>query len=86
MTGELGRARAALSDQARMARELEIAAQIQPALLPPKPSHPDFEFAGRMLPADEVGGDFYDVLSSRRTTRCGSVSVTYRERRRRGGW
>jgi serine phosphatase RsbU (regulator of sigma subunit) len=63
MTGELGRARAALSNQARMARELEIAAQIQRALLPPDPSHPDFEFAGRMLPADEVGGDFYDVLS-----------------------
>ena len=63
MTGELGRARAALSDQARMARELEIAAQIQRALLPPEPRHADFEFAGRMLPADEVGGDFYDVLS-----------------------
>lgn len=63
MTIELARARAALSDQARMARELEIAAQIQRALLPPSPSHPDFQFAGRMLPADEVGGDFYDVLS-----------------------
>ena len=63
MTSELGRARAALSDQARMARELEIAAQIQRALLPPTPTHPDFQFAGRMLPADEVGGDFYDVLS-----------------------
>jgi serine phosphatase RsbU (regulator of sigma subunit) len=63
MIGELGRARAALSDQARMARELEIAAQIQRAMLPPTPQHPDFEFAGRMLPADEVGGDFYDVLS-----------------------
>lgn len=64
MTGELGRARAALSNQARMARELEIAAQIQRALLPPSPSHADFEFAGRMVPADEVGGDFYDVLSN----------------------
>jgi phosphoserine phosphatase RsbU/P len=63
MTGELGRARVALSDRARMARELEIAAQIQRALLPPSPNHPDFEFAGRMVPADEVGGDFYDVLS-----------------------
>jgi serine phosphatase RsbU (regulator of sigma subunit) len=63
MTGELGRARAALNDQARMARELEIAAQIQRALLPPTPRHVDFEFAGRMVPADEVGGDFYDVLS-----------------------
>lgn len=63
MTAELGRARAALSNQVRMARELEIAAQIQRALLPPAPSHADFEFAGRMIPADEVGGDFYDVLS-----------------------
>jgi len=63
MTTELGNARAALSNQVRMARELEIAAQIQRALLPPTPRHPDFEFAGRMLPADEVGGDFYDVLS-----------------------
>jgi serine phosphatase RsbU (regulator of sigma subunit) len=67
MTAELARARAALSDQARMARELEIAAQIQRALLPPAPSHADFEFAGRMVPADEVGGDFYDVLSSSET-------------------
>ena len=63
MTGELARARVALSDRARMARELEIAAQIQRALLPPAPRHPEFRFAGRMLPADEVGGDFYDVLS-----------------------
>jgi serine phosphatase RsbU (regulator of sigma subunit) len=63
MIGELGRARAALSNQARMARELEIAAQIQRAMLPPTPKHSDFEFAGRMLPADEVGGDFYDVLT-----------------------
>jgi serine phosphatase RsbU (regulator of sigma subunit) len=63
MVGELARARVALGDQARMARELEIAAQIQRAMLPPTPRHPDFEFAGRMLPADEVGGDFYDVLS-----------------------
>jgi serine phosphatase RsbU (regulator of sigma subunit) len=63
MVGELARARAALNDQARMARELEIAAQIQRAMLPPTPRHADFEFAGRMLPADEVGGDFYDVLT-----------------------
>jgi serine phosphatase RsbU (regulator of sigma subunit) len=63
MVGELERARGQLSNQARMARELEIAATIQRAMLPPEPSHPDFEFAGKMVPADEVGGDFYDVLS-----------------------
>ena len=48
----------------RMARELEIAADIQRALLPAKPVHEGFEFAGRMVPADEVGGDFFDVQST----------------------
>jgi ligand-binding sensor domain-containing protein/serine phosphatase RsbU (regulator of sigma subunit) len=48
-----------------VARELEIAQSIQVALLPPAPHHRDFEFAGRMLPASEVGGDFYDVLVDR---------------------
>jgi sigma-B regulation protein RsbU (phosphoserine phosphatase) len=62
MTGELGRARVAMQEKARMARDLEIAASIQGALLPPSLHHPEFEFAGRMKPADEVGGDFYDVL------------------------
>ncbi len=47
----------------RMARELEIAAKIQRALVPTRPRHPDFEIAGRMIPADEVGGDFFDVLT-----------------------
>jgi sigma-B regulation protein RsbU (phosphoserine phosphatase) len=62
MVDEIARTRVALSNQIRMARELEIAASLQHALLPPAPSHADFDFAGRMQPADEMGGDFYDVL------------------------
>jgi serine phosphatase RsbU (regulator of sigma subunit) len=62
MTGEIGRAREALREQTRMSRDLEIAASIQSALLPPSLVHPELEFAGRMQPAEEVGGDFYDVL------------------------
>lgn len=50
----------------RMARELEIATNIQQAMLPTKPTHPEFEVGGRMIPADEVGGDFFDVLTSER--------------------
>ena len=50
-------------EQERLSRELEIAASIQLSMLPRAPSHPGFEFAGSMKPADEVGGDFYDVLS-----------------------
>lgn len=61
MTEDLSQARRALADKARLERELEIAAQIQTSLLPPNPTHPDLEFHGRMEPADEVGGDFYDV-------------------------
>lgn len=51
------------AERQRMSRELEIAASIQLAMLPQRPSHPGFEFAGLMRPADEVGGDFYDVIS-----------------------
>ncbi len=50
-------------ERERMGRELEIAATIQSSMLPRAPRHPGFEFAGRMEPADEVGGDFYDVLA-----------------------
>lgn len=63
MVREISQSRIALSTQARMARDLEIATEIQNAMLPKAPTHPEFEFAGRMLPADEVGGDFYDVLT-----------------------
>jgi serine phosphatase RsbU (regulator of sigma subunit) len=68
MTEELSRARGAVQEQTRMARDLEIAARIQEALLPPSLKHPDFDFLGRMRPADEVGGDFYDVLSDERSS------------------
>jgi serine phosphatase RsbU (regulator of sigma subunit) len=64
MVSEIGEARAALSEQLRMSRELEIAASIQRAMLPPTPQHAEFAFAGKMHPADEVGGDFYDVLTN----------------------
>lgn len=63
MMEQLTHAKAALQEQVRLARELEIASSIQRMLLPPKPEHPEFEFAGVMIPADEVGGDFYDVLT-----------------------
>ena len=47
----------------RMQTEMELAQQIQTSLLPMKVKnvHPDFEIAAVMLPADEVGGDYYDI-------------------------
>jgi serine phosphatase RsbU (regulator of sigma subunit) len=67
MTSEIARAREGLREQTRMSRDLEIAAGIQSALLPPSLVHPELEFAGRMQPAQEVGGDFYDVLCDDRS-------------------
>lgn len=62
MASEVEQARSSLQQKARMARELEIAGAVQRLLLPRAPVHAAFDIAGRMSPADEVGGDFYDVL------------------------
>ncbi len=44
-------------------KEMEIAATIQTSLLPESPAVSDYEIAAYMQPADEVGGDYYDVFS-----------------------
>ena len=60
---ELKAAQAQLIEKERMERELKVAAEIQLSILPDVlPSHPDFDFGGRILPARQVGGDFYDVF------------------------
>ena len=48
----------------RMKTEMALARRIQTALLPRQVSaiHPDFEIAAIMRPAEEVGGDYYDIL------------------------
>jgi serine phosphatase RsbU (regulator of sigma subunit) len=50
----------------RLHRELTLAHEIQMSMLPREstlfPGRTDVDCAGRMLPALEVGGDFYDVL------------------------
>ena len=44
--------------------EMELAKRIQTALLPKVDRVPGFRVAARMLPADEVGGDYYDILQT----------------------
>ncbi|MEW6267140.1 MAG: PP2C family protein-serine/threonine phosphatase [Thermodesulfobacteriota bacterium] len=44
--------------------EMEIAKRIQTALLPKKETIKGFEIAATMLPAKEVGGDYYDILET----------------------
>jgi serine phosphatase RsbU (regulator of sigma subunit) len=44
--------------------EIEIAKRIQTALLPDKEKIEGYEIAAVMLPAKEVGGDYYDVIET----------------------
>jgi serine phosphatase RsbU (regulator of sigma subunit) len=56
-------AQAELAIKARMARELELARQVQQSFLPRTfPELPSYAFAAYNEPAREVGGDFYDVI------------------------
>ncbi|HKE18276.1 MAG TPA: SpoIIE family protein phosphatase [Kofleriaceae bacterium] len=47
---------------ARQEESLAIAQRVQTAILPRKIAVPGLEIAARMIPASEVGGDYYDVL------------------------
>ncbi len=53
-----------VAENVRMGTEMELAQRIQTALLPVlvKDVHPDFDITAIMLPAEEVGGDYYEIL------------------------
>jgi serine phosphatase RsbU (regulator of sigma subunit) len=46
----------------RLEREFEIAMRIQTSILPRSLAASGYRVAARMVPADEVGGDYYDVI------------------------
>jgi sigma-B regulation protein RsbU (phosphoserine phosphatase) len=51
------------AEKERIAKELEIAKEIQQSILPESaPVLPGFDLAGFNLPAREVGGDFFDYI------------------------
>lgn len=50
-------------EKEHLAKELEIAWNVQKSLLPQKdPDIPGFDIAGMCQPAEEVGGDYYDFI------------------------
>lgn len=61
MIAKLRISREELRNKERLERELEIATVIQTLLLPAQPTLDGFDVAARMMPAEEVGGDFYDL-------------------------
>ena len=44
--------------------EMQLAKKIQTVLLPSQPMMIDYEITAYMNPADEVGGDYYDIIHS----------------------
>jgi len=56
----------ATADHERIATELNVATEIQasmlPCIFPPFPDREEFDLYATMLPAKEVGGDFYDFF------------------------
>jgi PAS domain S-box-containing protein len=51
------------SEAQLLAREMELAKKIQTVLLPQKPEISGYEIAASCEPAEQVGGDYYDVIS-----------------------
>jgi hypothetical protein len=62
----LERAASELMSKQRLEKELEIGARIQTCLLPKSVAIPELELAAKMVPASEVGGDYYDAFAAGR--------------------
>jgi sigma-B regulation protein RsbU (phosphoserine phosphatase) len=63
----------------RMGAELDVARRIQTMVLPTSTEHdsiPALEIASHVEPADEVGGDYYDLLYTQGRARIGIGDVT----------
>jgi serine phosphatase RsbU (regulator of sigma subunit) len=63
-TAELAQSNQELGNaMSRLWSEMELAKKIQTVLLPKKPEISGYEIAASCDPAEEVGGDYYDVIS-----------------------
>jgi sigma-B regulation protein RsbU (phosphoserine phosphatase) len=63
MVSEVARSHGELQRTEALRKEVQIAHRIQTAILPNSPAVTGYEVAARMKPADDVGGDLYDILS-----------------------
>lgn len=62
MAAQMDTSRRLMAEKDRLENELRIASQIQTSILPARVGLPGLAIAARMDPADEVGGDYYDVI------------------------
>lgn len=63
MIEELNESRQQIAAKERLEKELEIGAKIQTCILPPEFHLDGLKVAAAMIPASEVGGDYYDVFA-----------------------
>ncbi len=63
MVAEVARSHVELQRTEALRKEVQIAHRIQTAILPNSPAVPGYEVAARMKPAEDVGGDLYDILA-----------------------
>lgn len=69
VTKGLGKVSYDLKDRERMLNELTIAAQLQRDILPDKtPGVPGFQIVAKSKPATEVGGDSFNIITSKKKT------------------
>jgi sigma-B regulation protein RsbU (phosphoserine phosphatase) len=68
------------ADNLRLGAELDVARRLQMMVLPKQAEldaiDPQLDISGFMCPADEVGGDYYDVLRHRNLIKIGMGDVT----------
>lgn len=67
------------AENLRMGAELDVARKLQMMVLPKErelQGIPELEISGYMRPADEIGGDYYDVLYERDLVKIGIGDVT----------
>lgn len=62
MAREIATSRVQIAEKTRLAREMEIAERIQMSILPRDVAVNGLTLTAQMLPATEVGGDYYDVI------------------------
>jgi len=62
MVTELDESRRQMVEKERLEGELSIAMRIQTSILPKEPRLAELDIAAKMIAADEVGGDYYDVI------------------------
>lgn len=62
MVQELAVSRTQIAEKTRLAKELEIAQRIQTSILPRDFAVKGLAVTAQMVPASEVGGDYYDVI------------------------